>query len=474
MQERERESREFVGYQNVADGAVQNMSPDQEEMPYLTRFFLGFSYMMAMGVCGTVLVSLGITLPGLAKNTGTVSSAIGSVFIARGIGAILGPVISSQVYSCFQGWAVIFVTLFFLSTVLLVMPFISEIWVLHIAFSLMGICTAVTDTGVQILTRKAFGSKAGPWLGANTVFFGVSGAIVPWIVYFFPDLRVQYLIVALFCLGVAFCIAVSPRLDRFKLPEPAKCIISGRTRTYKVEVLCSTIVFCLIGGQVSVTAYLMPYAVSTFPSMTANTVSILMVVLWVSITLGRLGGLHAQCWMTLDSLYAHFYSVLFVGLASIVTLSVSTVPNFLWVGVALYGLANGPTLGFLYDLANRETIQSEVGMSIIMFGLNLGASLLPYITSFLWQCLPFRHHSLVVVLFFSTFLPFIMLSRIRHIARNDLSIANSPFRVSDGKKLSISTTLVRQSSFWLGHDDHHDHYNTSTDISEFEGEEMYA
>ena len=38
---------------------------------------------------------------------------------------------------------------------------------------------AVTDTGCQIMTRKAHGKKAGPWLGANTVTFGIAGAIVP-------------------------------------------------------------------------------------------------------------------------------------------------------------------------------------------------------------------------------------------------------------------------------------------------------
>ena len=54
----------------------------------------------------------------------------------------------------------------------------------------------------------------------------------------------------------------------------------------------------------------------------------------------------------------------------------------MWMlGLALYGLGNGPTLGLVYDLANRTTVHSEAGTSIIMFGLNLGASLVPWISA---------------------------------------------------------------------------------------------
>jgi hypothetical protein len=49
---------------------------------------------------------------------------------------------------------------------------------LHVLFAGLGFGTAVTDTGCQIMTRKAHGKRAGPWLGGNTVTFGVAGALV--------------------------------------------------------------------------------------------------------------------------------------------------------------------------------------------------------------------------------------------------------------------------------------------------------
>lgn len=53
--------------------------------------------------------------------------------------------------------------------------------------------------------------------------------------------------------------------------------------------------------------------------------------------------------------------------------------------MAAYGFFNGPTVAYCYDLVNRLTIPSERGMSIVMFGLNFGASLVPYIVSDVWN-----------------------------------------------------------------------------------------
>lgn len=139
---------------------------------------------------------------------------VGSVFIARGVGAVLGAVVSSKLYLWMRGNTVMSVVLLLLTGVLMYMPFITSVLTLHIAFFIMGLCTAVTDTGCQIMTRKLHGMKAGPWLGANTVVFGISGALVPLIGYLTGSLFIQYVILAaISCLTAAFLII---------LPAPEK------------------------------------------------------------------------------------------------------------------------------------------------------------------------------------------------------------------------------------------------------------
>jgi hypothetical protein len=69
----------------------------------------------------------------------------------------------------------------------------------------------VTDTGCQIMTRKAHGRNAGPWLGANTVTFGIAGALVPLMELFTSSLIVQFSILASvsFLLPLKHCVALS-------------------------------------------------------------------------------------------------------------------------------------------------------------------------------------------------------------------------------------------------------------------------
>jgi hypothetical protein len=56
-----------------------------------------------------------------------------------------------------------------------------------------------------------------------------------------------------------------------------------------------------------------------------------------------------------------------------------------WVGCALYSFGNGPTVGYLYDYLNRTTDATEEGMCVVMFGLNAGASVVPYLTTIVWD-----------------------------------------------------------------------------------------
>lgn len=139
---------------------------------------------------------------------------VGSVFIARGVGAVLGAVVSSKLYLWMRGNTVMSAVLLLLTAVLLYMPEIESVYALHGSFFVLGLCTAITDTGCQIMTRKLHGAKAGPWLGANTVVFGISGALVPLIGYLTGSLLVQYVILsAVSCATAAFLII---------LPAPEK------------------------------------------------------------------------------------------------------------------------------------------------------------------------------------------------------------------------------------------------------------
>lgn len=383
------------------------------------KIIMGIAYMLAMGVCGIVLVALGSTLETLAENVGKTSTEVGTVFVTRGSGAILGAIISAKLYKWFQGNNVMFVGLTLIACLLLATPFVTSNIVLHIFFLLLGLGTAVTDTGCQIMTRKLHGKMAGPWLGANTVSFGISGAFVPVIELFTSSLCFQYFIITAIVLAVAFVIGFGPN------PEKNGRLPSGPLRRpdgqdfviphYKVEIVVALMVFFFIGGKVAITAYLGTYVHET-NIMTDMQGTYLVLILWIAIAVGRLAGVFDQRFLTNTSLPSHL-SVFCVGgfLSMILVLLFPSNSEALWIGVAFYGLFNGPCVGYCYDLNNRLTHPSEASMAIVMFGLNFGASFLPYVTSMFWNW-GGGPQVLIVVTFMSMFVPLPLLHLTKHLS----------------------------------------------------------
>lgn len=373
------------------------------------KILMGIAYMLAMGVCGIVLVALGSTLSDLAAKCGTTATAVGTVFITRGIGAILGALLSAKLYLWFQGNYVLASSLTLITVLLLCLPFNESVEMLHVLFLFLGLGTAITDTGCQIMTRKIHGKTAGPWLGANTVAFGISGALVPLIEIITNNLIIQYYTICIVVMSVTLFMLFGPN------PEHKGRLIGGPPRRpgatgpmdsphYYVETVIALMVFFYIGGKVTITAYLGSY-VSDTDILTASQGAKLILVLWIAITVGRFAGVVDQSFLTNKTLPIHL-SLLSTGgvLSMLLILWYPDSKDILWIGVAFYGLFNGPCVGYCYDWNNRITYPSEKSMAIVMFGLNFGASLMPYCTTLAWNA-GGGPQTLIVVVFLSMLMP---------------------------------------------------------------------
>jgi predicted MFS family arabinose efflux permease len=412
------------GDDGLGDGTLKewidktNDPPKDKELTPET-IYVGIAYMLAMGVCGIVLVALGSTLEDLAENVGKDSTEVGTVFIARGVGAVFGAVFSAKLYQWFQGNHVMVVTLLWLSSLLITLPFNRSLIMLHVYFLCLGLGTAITDTGCQIMTRKVHGRAAGPWLGANTVSFGISGALVPIVELFTDSLYIQYFSMAVISIAIGLMIGFGPNPD---VGQPAPGAGPGKKpepRTppphYNVEIVLSIMVFCFIGGKVTSTAYFDTYVDDT-GVIPEDDETYLILVLWTAIAIGRLAGVVDQLFMTNKTLPIHL-SVLCVGgfLSMLIILWFPDSAEALWIGVAFYGLFNGPCVGYCYDWNNRITQPTEASMSIVMFGLNFGASLVPYITSLIWD-VGGGPKTLIVTIFLSMFIPLPLLHVTKYLS----------------------------------------------------------
>ena len=394
-------------------------SPINPELLSDEKFLASIGYMLSMGVCGIVLVALGSTLGSLAANVGLDATEVGTVFITRGVGAILGAIFSAKLYQWFPGNYVMFVGLISISLLLICLPYNRSDVLLHILFLFLGVCTAVTDTGCQIMTRKLHGKTAGPWLGANTVSFGISGAFVPLIGIFTDSLMVQYyaIFIIVVCVSLLVGLGPNPEKDR-RLPSgPPRRPDGGMGQVphYNVEIVIGIMVFFFIGGKVTTTAYLITYVNDTNVVEKGNE-NYVVLVLWIAITIGRLAGVYDQRFLTNKTLPIHL-SVFCVGgfLSMLLILWFPNNSESLWIGVAFYGLFNGPCVGYCYDLNNRITFPTEASMSIVMFGLNFGASFVPYVTSLIWNK-GGGPTTLIVVTFLSMFIPLPLLHITKYLS----------------------------------------------------------
>ena len=388
---------------HVPVGTLHDIEPSSSE-----RRKLGVAYLLSMGVCGLVFVAISSNLNSFAERCNTTFLKLGSVFLSRGIGSILGSAASAKLYSVFPGNETIAASSFVVVVMLICMPSCRSLAFLHVYFFFCGMGTSLTDAGCQIMTRKIQGKKAGPWLGANTIAFGVAGAFVPLLEILTTDLYLQYLILAGISLGSVCSLWLGPDMEGYENYLRQKLKIKGRGNYdvelvphYRVEVVLAGMGFWIVGSTMAITAYLNDYVIET-KVIGEGYANVVVLVLWVAIAIGKMIGIADQTDLTDETCISHLFALL-LGTTIAIGLIISDYQSSirLWIGITLYGLFSGPRIGYIYDYLNRATYPTELSMSIVMFGVNLGASVVPYIVPWLWGASR-GPSALMIVLMFSS------------------------------------------------------------------------
>ena len=402
------------------------------------KFLQSSAYLSAIAVCGMGLVVIGSTLEALAAGVGKLPTEIGSIFISRGVGSIVGAASCAKLYQWYNGNDILTVSLACISVVLLLLPFTIYVGQLHVYFFFLGAGMSVTDLGCQLMTRKLHGANAGPWLGANAAIFGLSAACVPLAELISSSTVTRYIGFAMVSALAASLTAYVSTLERLRKerllqqqvsPSPGRDFqpappqyqstvqwitpqkdasvashgapASSWAHKYKVTEVCvALMLFCFVGGGVTANAYVITYVEQT-GAIAAPHKDAVFTVLWLSITGGRLLGIYLQ---RQDFAFSTGSVSVGASLSSTTRLQVimaaTCVGGFLsmacvWLfprspvalvgGVAAYGFFHGPTVGFCHDLNNRLTPLCERGMSVVMLGLVCGASVLPFLTAAVWN-----------------------------------------------------------------------------------------
>jgi predicted MFS family arabinose efflux permease len=351
---------------------------------------LVYRYMFAMGVCGFIIVALGTTLSGIAANVGYSAYDIGTVFVARGVGCISGTMASSVLYGQYHGKHMLCVTSVMTVLILYWMPYCTDYYLLHGAYFALGMITSVTETGSQLMMIKFHGPEAGPWCGANSMAFCISGIIVPAVQMITTDLHVEYNCYAAFVAFSALWVILCPDPEKNGriLPQTSDSegnnAVGSESQHYIVEMLIAVMIFLMIGGGETMMFYMKIYVNDT-GVIPPDDGSLIFLMFFVAVTVGKLIGIVDQAYLTNNTIVMHFFVLLMGSAVSLAAIwYYPDDANTLWVGIICFGLCQGPAISYCFDLCNRLALCSEVSISILMLGMNLGVSMVPYSASLLW------------------------------------------------------------------------------------------
>ena len=392
--------------------------------------YVNCTYIATIGVSGLVICALGANLQDMAQIVQINTTKLGGyICFFRGCGSIIGSFLSPYIYENMKGDTMIFIGLLVMCPVLILVPSCWEAYQFYILYFILGLCAAINETGCTNLTRELRGKDAGPWLGANSISFGMSAAIVPLVESLSSILIIQYFFLAGLIFLVSGSVLYGIQLTK-KSTEMNQLMSQGREENirkshvreqideqaphYYVEYCVSFMLFCFIGGQVDMVVYIKNYI--RLKDIVKNTVKCnVLTFFWLFVTLGRIIGLVDQRYITEDIvLIRHMTLCCILGSCSMLLVIIfpDNVTCF-WLSIAGYALFLSPVIGYSRDLNNRLTLPTEKSIAKCSFGLNLGTSFVPFLTSTVWHWNHENPSTLMGVLFLSMFspLPIIFLSK---------------------------------------------------------------
>lgn len=207
-------------------------------------------------------------------------------------------------------------------------------------------------------------------------------------------------------------------------------------------------VFCLVGGQVDMVAYIKNYVDQT-QIVSLNDQTRVLSIFWLFVSVGRILGLVDQKYIKNDEMLTRhlaYCCILGTSFILLVILYPTTTIVF-WVSIAGYAFFYAPTVAFCHDLNNRLTLPTEKSTAICFFGLNVGASFIPFITAILYKWNDKNPIILMVFIMFSMLLPLPIALYTRSLSYKGASTSGSSG--TSGSGTTDVKIIIPESEFML-------------------------
>ncbi len=232
---------------------------------------------------GSVISSLGPTLPALAKIVGASLGQIGVLFTARSFGYLSGSLMSGVLYDRMRGHHLMAAMLLIGAITMNLVLWIPSLALLAILMFLIGISMGGMDLGANTLMAWTHKEKCGPYLNAMFVFAGLGGFITPLLLGKVP-LIWGYSLIGLILIPTLVWLWLTPSPT---IPQPEKQTTDHQNGILGIFILFMMVAFLYVGYENSYGGWIFSYFMKNGLG-SENAAYLITSVFWMSLTFGRI------------------------------------------------------------------------------------------------------------------------------------------------------------------------------------------
>jgi FHS family Na+ dependent glucose MFS transporter 1 len=345
-------------------------------------FSNAIGYYAAFIALGLFAASMGPTLPGLARHTGSRLSEISFLLSARSLGYLLGSLLSGRLYDRAPGHQVITGVLILMAVMMVLVPLIPLLWLLVAVLLVLGAAEGALDVGGNTLLVWLYRDKVGPFMNALHFFFGVGAFISPIVVaqavQASGDITLAYWVLALLMLPALLWLIRLPSPERQAAAETRR---SGQANRVLLTLLVLSF-FVYVGAELSFGNWLYTYAL-TLGLADATTAAYLTSGFWGAFTAGRLISIPIATRFSPGAVLLADLVGCLAGVGVILLWPAS--PLALWIGACGAGFAMASIFPTMIAFAERRmTITGQI-TSLFLAGSAAGSMTLPWLIGQLFE-----------------------------------------------------------------------------------------
>jgi FHS family Na+ dependent glucose MFS transporter 1 len=335
-----------------------------------------FTYYAAFVALGLTTASLGPTLLGLSKQTGSELSQISFLFTTRALGYLAGSFIGGRLYDRLPGHRTMAAALLAIMVLLATVPTIPLLWVLTLALLAVGLAEGIVDVGGNTLIVWVHRERVAPYMNGLHLFFAIGSFLSPLLitqaVLLGGNFGWGYWFLALLMLPVV--------LRLYPLPNPQPLVSKADPASVHPNLLL-LVLFCALfmlvaGSENSFGGWIYTYAVKS--GLADETMAgYVNAAFWGAFMMARLASIPIAARVRPRVIVLVDLLLALAGLGVMLLFAVS--PFALWGGAILFGLGIASAFPTLITFAGRHMVITGAVTGWFFVGASLGGMILPWL-----------------------------------------------------------------------------------------------